>query len=191
MSVIPFIEGDQILEIGHGPGHLQRALLSRGLFAVGIDESRQMGQLAKYNLAHQIFSHSQKQTPPLQSASTQANLTRGVSQQLPFSSEVFSTVVSTFPAEYIFDPKTLVEAKRVLVPGGRFVILPGASITGRGMVDRLLAWIFRFTGQTPPNLSEIVHERSTKHFANAGFQVETYEVAVKSSLVFIILAKKI
>jgi len=27
MSVVPFIEGNRILEIGHGPGHLQRILL--------------------------------------------------------------------------------------------------------------------------------------------------------------------
>ena len=38
MSVVPFIEGKRILEIGHGPGHLQRLLLSLGLIAVGIDE---------------------------------------------------------------------------------------------------------------------------------------------------------
>src|SRR5689334_21291852 len=30
LSVIPFLEGNQILEIGHGPGHLQRVLLSWG-----------------------------------------------------------------------------------------------------------------------------------------------------------------
>src|SRR5512132_3245594 len=50
LSVIPFIEGTRILEIGHGPGHLQRNLLSRDLFAVGVDESAQMGRLAGKNL---------------------------------------------------------------------------------------------------------------------------------------------
>ncbi len=29
LSVVPFIEGTRILEIGHGPGHLQRALLEQ------------------------------------------------------------------------------------------------------------------------------------------------------------------
>jgi ubiquinone/menaquinone biosynthesis C-methylase UbiE len=186
ISVIPFIDGNRILEIGHGPGHLQRALLSRSLVAVGIDESRQMGQLARHNLTRRS-----RTVPAHQSAHAQTNLTRGVAQLLPFPNDTFNTVVSTFPAEYIFDPRTLAEARRVLVPGGRFIILPGASITGRGVLDRLLAWVFRFTGQTPPNLAEVIHERSREHFAKAGFQVETHEVAVKSSLVFIIQATKI
>jgi ubiquinone/menaquinone biosynthesis C-methylase UbiE len=50
VSVIPFIEGNRVLEIGHGPGHLQRILLSLDLMAIGIDESAQMGRLAKRNL---------------------------------------------------------------------------------------------------------------------------------------------
>jgi ubiquinone/menaquinone biosynthesis C-methylase UbiE len=37
VSVSPFIEGDRVLEMGHGPGHLQRILRSQGLLAVGID----------------------------------------------------------------------------------------------------------------------------------------------------------
>jgi hypothetical protein len=58
-------------------------------------------------------------------------------------------------------------------------------------VDRLLAWVFRITGETPPDLSEILRERSKGPFAKAGFQVEVQEVAIKSSLVFIMLATKI
>ncbi len=185
MCALPFIEGRRVLEIGHGPGHLQRALLSRGLVAVGIDESTQMGRLAKRNLRRGVSSA----VSPF--ASTQINLTRGLAQHLPFPKETFNTVVATFPAEYIFDPTTLLEAQRILVPAGRFVILPGATIIGRGGVDRLLAWIFRITGETPPNLSEILHERTKKPFAEAGFQVEVREVTIKSSLVFIVLATKI
>ncbi len=194
MSALPFVEGKRVLEIGHGPGHLQRVLLSRGLVAVGIDESAQMGRLAQRNLRR---SSSLASTLPNTSSTTpqfayaQTNLTRGVAQQLPFPDETFDTVVSTFPAEYIFDPRTLIEARRVLAQDGRLLILPGATITGRGGVDRLLAWIFRITGETPPNLSEILHERSREPFAKAGFHVEVHEVTVRSSLVFIMLATKI
>src|ERR1044072_4937008 len=57
-SVVPFIEGNRVLEMGHGPGHLQRILLSRGLFAVGIDESTQMGRLAQRNLTRFLGSRT-------------------------------------------------------------------------------------------------------------------------------------
>jgi len=172
LEVLPFIEGTRILEIGHGPGHLQRILLSRGLTAVGLDESAQMGRLAKRN------------------TDDSARLTRGLAQQLPFSDSTFDTVVSTFPSEYIFDPVTLTEANRVLTETGRFVILPGAVITGRAVWDRFMAWLFRVTGQTPPDLSEIIHEKSKEPFAKAGFQVEVHELDVKSSIVFIMIATK-
>ncbi|HEX9386776.1 MAG TPA: methyltransferase domain-containing protein [Anaerolineales bacterium] len=204
MSVIPFIEGNRILEIGHGPGHLQRILLTlrqgslyedfagqhRNLFAVGIDESAQMGRLAKHNLTRYFVPKADRNSTLQQRAYTQVNLTRGIAQQLPFPNGSFDTIVSTFPAEYIFDPRTLTEAERVLTQAGRFVILPGAAITGRGGLDRALAWLFRITGETPPNLSEILHERSKEPFAKAGFRLEVHEIEVKSSLVFIMMATK-
>ncbi|HEY3474521.1 MAG TPA: methyltransferase domain-containing protein [Anaerolineales bacterium] len=191
LSVIPFLKGDRILEIGHGPGHLQRALLSRNLFAVGIDESAEMGRLAKYNFSRFLAPKIDLSKPTSQhSAYTQINLTRGLAQQLPFANESFHTLVATFPAEYIFDPQMLSEAQRVLRRDGRFVILPGATIIGRGLMDRAMALLFRITGQTPPDLSEVIHERSRRPFDAVGFQVQTHELNIRSSVVFIMVATK-
>src|SRR5919197_2009265 len=81
ISVIPFIQGNRILEIGHGPGHLQRILLNRSLVTVGIDESSQMGRLAKHNLMRRTTSRNTSQAVDY----TKINLARGVAQQLPFS----------------------------------------------------------------------------------------------------------
>src|SRR5512139_2335915 len=64
MSALPFIEGRRVLEIGHGPGHLQRVLLSRGLVAVGIDESAQMGRLAQRNLRRGASSPASSSPSP-------------------------------------------------------------------------------------------------------------------------------
>jgi ubiquinone/menaquinone biosynthesis C-methylase UbiE len=187
LSVVPFMEGNRVLEIGHGPGHLQRAFLDRNLFAVGIDESAQMGRLARRNLRR--FLRSQTNNRPNQPhAYTQIRLARGVSQHLPFLSESFDALVSTFPSEYIFDPETLKEAKRVLTRNGRFVILPGATIIGRGILDRAMALLFRITGETPPNLAEILRERSKEPFATVGFDVEIHELNIRSSVVFILVA---
>jgi ubiquinone/menaquinone biosynthesis C-methylase UbiE len=189
LSVLPFIEGNRILEIGHGPGHLQRALLDRNLQAFGLDESSQMGYLAQRNLMRFVRSKTAGY-PNHQTAYAQVNLTRGISQGLPFPAASFDTLVSTFPAEYIFDPRTIAEAQRVLTAEGRFVILPGATILGRGVMDRLMAFLFRITGETPPNLSEILQERSKKPFAETGFDVVIHEMNIKSSLVFILVATK-
>ena len=189
LSVVPFLEGSRVLEIGHGPGHLQRSLLGRNLFAVGIDASPQMGRLAKRNLTrffHSNIHATNNQTP----AYTQIRLTRGLSQHLPFRNESFHTLVATFPSEYIFDSQTLIEAQRVLTPNGRFVILPGATILGRGILDRAMALLFRITGETPPNLSEILQERARAPFSTTGFHVEIHELNIRSSLVFILVATK-
>lgn len=192
LSVLPFIVGTRILEIGHGPGHLQRALLSQGLLSVGIDESVSMGRLAKRNLRRTLASGQMNGswTSSPKASYAQIRLTRGLAQHLPFPSGCFDTVVATFPADYIFDPITLEEARRVLTPGGRFVILPGASILGRGFMDRAMAFLFRITGETPANLSQVLHERSGKVFARSNFHVQIHELEIKSSMVFILVATK-
>jgi ubiquinone/menaquinone biosynthesis C-methylase UbiE len=191
LSVVPFLEGSRILEIGHGPGHLQRLLLSRRLFTVGIDESLQMGRLAKRNLTRSLNpqNNSRLSQSPLD-AYAQIRLTRGVAQHLPFPDNSFDTVVATFPAEYIFQQETLNEAHRVLVEGGRFVIMPGATILGRSIMDRLMALIFHITGQSAPNLADVLKERSSKAFGEAGFHMQIHELNIKSSLVFIMVATK-
>ena len=191
LSVVPFIEGNRILEIGHGPGHLQRFMRSRNLVAVGIDESAPMGRLAKRNLTYipQSTTNSSRSNHPFPGYA-QVNLTRAVAQHLPFSNSYFDTVVSTFPAEYIFASETLDEAHRVLVDGGRFVILPGATIIGRGIMDRLMAFVFYITRQSAPNLADILKERTKKPFGESGFNVQIHELDIKSSLVFIIVATK-
>lgn len=174
-SVVPFIEGNRILELGHGPGHLQRALLDRNLLSFGLDESRQMGNLAKKLLSHNGY--------------TQLNLIRGLCQALPFAAETFDTIVATFPAEYIFAQQTLLDVRRTLTNGGRLIVLPVAWVTGEGMLDKFAAWLFRVTGQAPPEIGQ-TYARLTQPFLLAGFQVETKLVAAKSSRVLIIIARK-
>lgn len=171
-TVIPFIEGTRILEIGHGPGHLQRILRTRGLPAVGLDESRQMAYLAKRN------------------TNGSARLARGLAQSLPFPSETFDSVVSTFPAEYIFDPRTLSDVYRVLHNGGRFIVLPAAWIIGRAFLDRIAAWLFRVTGETPANIMDIINERTIRPLEQAGFKIETRQIKFASSTALILIAAK-
>jgi ubiquinone/menaquinone biosynthesis C-methylase UbiE len=174
--VVPFIEGARVLELGHGPGHLQRLLRSRNLFAVGLDESRQMGYLTRRRLFHNGY--------------TQANLARGLAQSLPFPAKSFDTVLSTFPSEYIFERSTMLEVHRTLTSGGRFIVLPAAWITGNKLMERYAAGLFRVTGQAPSEPVEIISERLKKPFTEVGFAVKVEQVEVKSSLVLILIGTK-
>lgn len=166
-SVLPLIEGTDILELGHGPGHLQRLLLDRGLSPVAIDESTQMGRLAKRRLG------------------VNSKLTRGITQALPYPNETFDIIVSTFPSEYIFDPQTLSEVKRVLRNRGRLIVLPVAFPT-----DGFLKWLYKVTGESPAVLDESIKERLTGPFLQAGFQVDIQHLELQSSQLVILLASK-
>jgi ubiquinone/menaquinone biosynthesis C-methylase UbiE len=132
-----FIQGPNVLEIGHGPGYLQVSLAEKGLRIVGLDKSAQMGKIAKHNFSHR-FSRQDIFHP---------NLVRGCAEMLPFQSGQYETVVATFPTEYIFLPETLAEVYRVLCYSGKLVILLSARITGTGLMDRLALFLFRVTGQ--------------------------------------------
>lgn len=166
-SVIPHLQGTRILELGHGPGHLQRLLLNRGMFAVAIDESTQMGRIAKRRLG------------------TAHKLTRGITQSLPYPSGCFDCVVSTFPTEYIYDPHTLAEVKRVLRNGGRLVVLP-LTYPKSGF----LQWLYKVTRESPAAFDNAIKERLLKPFQKAGFIVEMEIVELKSSRLIILLAEK-
>ncbi len=166
-EVLPFIAGTRILELGHGPGHLQRLLRRDGWLAVGIDESSQMGRLAKRN------------------TKGMARIVRSVAQHLPFPSEAFDTIVSTFPSEYIFDPRALVEARRCLMDGGRLIVLPVALPK-----NPFLDWLYKATGESPSETMEVFQSGAGRRFAEAGFKTETKLVELTSSRLLIITAEK-
>lgn len=166
-SVIPHLNGTLILELGHGPGHLQRLLLDRGLVPVAIDESTQMGTLAKRRLGS-----SQK-------------LTRGLTQALPYASETFDSIVSTFPSEYIFDPDTLSEAKRTLRKDGVFIVMPGALPH-----NRFLKWLYKVTGESPDAITDALIERAVQPFLKAGFQTEVNIIDQSPNATLIIIVAK-
>jgi SAM-dependent methyltransferase len=139
LSAAELVQGPEVLELGYGPGHLLLHLTRVGHSVYGIDESKQMAKQASHRL-------SKKKLP--------VHLTRGLGQALPFPSERFDTVVATFPAEYIILPATLNEIKRVLKPGGRFVVLFTAWISGESLPEKTLGLIYQVTGQAPEKTPE-------------------------------------
>jgi ubiquinone/menaquinone biosynthesis C-methylase UbiE len=175
--VLPYIKGSRVLEIGHGPGGLHRYLVQEsGRIVVGLDESAQMGRITKRRLSKAGYLDH--------------HLTRGLAQALPFSSATFDTVVSTFPAEYIFAADTMANVMRVLRSGGRFIVLPTAWIIGRKLLDRIAAWLFRITQQAPDSPLDIISAHMRRPFEEAGFKVDVETVELRSSLALIVIAWK-
>ncbi len=175
-GALPYVQGTSILEIGHGPGHLQVDLRREGNRAIfGLDELTQMARLTRQRLER--------------GGSTELNLTRGIAQALPFPAQGFDTVISTFPAEYIFEPQTISEVKRVLRPGGRFVVLPAAWIVGRRALDRAAAWLFRTTDQAPRFSADVFAERLRGPLEAAGLKPEFRIDRIRSSEILVVIAQ--
>lgn len=175
LAVLPDIQGPRVLELGYGPGHLQCALRTCDLSAFGLDESRQMSRQAARHLRR--------------NDETDLNLVRGLAQHLPYSSDAFQTVVATFPSEYFVDQRTLTEVNRVLVTGGKFIILLVAWLTGKHLHERCLTRLLRLSGLTGDPVGTIT-DHVNQSFLQAGFQVEVKRVDSNSSSLLIILASR-
>lgn len=110
------VTGVDTLEVGCGIGTLLGDTLSRGYHARAIDRSPQMVAATRRELRRRGLPVA---PDTVQLASVQT---------LPFADASFDSVISTFPTDYIADPATLREIARVLRPGGRLVIVLGASL---------------------------------------------------------------
>lgn len=169
-SVLPYLQGPCVLELGHGPGHLLLAMQRKGLKPVGLDESHWMSLLVVKGVSSFGFN---------------LLVVNGYAQFMPFPNRHFNQIVSTFPSEFILDPRTLSEAYRVLALEGELIILPSAWITGKGWYDRLAAWLFHATGQAPD-----WNNHFTDTIQQAGFRVSVETLQRQSDRLLIIRAKK-
>ncbi len=177
-AALPFVAGRDVLEIGHGPGHMLLALQNARYDVVGLDLSPFMGRRAQ--------RRTQRTVP----------LVRGKVQDLPLATAVFDTVLATFPTEYIIDPAALTAIARVLRVNGRLVIVPEGQLTGRGPLQRAIEWLFAITGQryaaaeAADGRETAVWQQFLPRFRAAGFQVAFVRVTRPRSQVTVIIATK-
>lgn len=176
-TVLDDLEGQRILEIGYGTGHLMKTLLERGYQAFGLDESRQMAVIARHRLR--------------QSSGDNAGvpLVRAVGAAIPFPAETFDTIVATFPAPYIGATDTLAEIWRVLRHGGRLVIVLAAYHTGRSLLERAQAWVFRITGESP-QFDPALRARLLAPFEQVGFETQIEWREGKKERILLVFARK-
>jgi ubiquinone/menaquinone biosynthesis C-methylase UbiE len=167
------LAGKRVLELGYGPGHLQEYLSSNGFSAFGLDESPQMARQAERRL-------KKKGLAP--------RLVRGLAQELPYPSAAFDSIVATFPTLYIVEEETLAEIHRVLKPGGRLVVLMASWLTGKSLGERLLASVYRATGQVPGEDQDIAG--LTAPYIEAGFQARLRFANLPGSRLMFIVGSK-
>ncbi|MBK8051493.1 MAG: methyltransferase domain-containing protein [Anaerolineales bacterium] len=138
-----------LLELGFGTGALLAEGATAGRSIVGLDLSRAMHRVAARRLA------GVEPKPPRVESPAQA---------LPFADGSFTGVIATFPAPYILDPVTLAECRRVLRPGGQFIIV-GLWVTAHR--DGWQRWLPVFYGE--PAATQV--EQMTQRVRAAGFAV--------------------
>ena len=140
-TVILFLREGPILDLAHGTGGLATDLTARGMAPVGLDLSSVMGRLASRRMLRQGMPD---------------RLVRGRAQQLPFPKNAFGNVVATFPADFILDPETLESVTRVLLPGGRLIIVALGYLQGSRPLRSLVTWAYQITGQRDIPESDVI-----------------------------------
>ena len=156
-----------VLELAHGPGHLQLAMRQAGYRAVGLDLSPQMSALALHRLRR---------------AGLLSSLVRASVFALPFPTGRFGACISTFPTEFIHSPQVLREVSRVLVERGRFIVIPAAPLRLRSATERTVQLAYTATGQgqsrsTPSKVGDL--------FAQAGFEFREQRVSTQHAVVIV------
>ncbi len=111
LEMMGIATGDHVLDIGCGPGLLLKdiaAMVGENGLAAGVDVSDSMIALSKARCTK----------------TAQVRIELADATNLPFADETFDCVVSTQTLEYVEDlTKTLSEARRVLKPDGRILIV--------------------------------------------------------------------
>ncbi len=182
LASLPYLQGNDVLEIAHGPGHMMVALYSADFSVIGVDLSPQMSQLAGRRLAASRIPVSLLLAP---------------AQNLPLASGSFDSVLATFPTDFIADPASLNQVHRVLREHGRLVLIPEARLTGSTLPVRIIEFLYRITGQRnlPANTGNgyslndrwcLLRER----LREAGFDLWINQVCLVSSEVTVLVATK-
>lgn len=143
----------RILELGFGTGELLRTLAQRGFAVTGLEPSAAM---------HRVSARK------LQRARLKLSLVQGVAEAAPFADATFDRIISTFPAAYILDERTLQACARLLTDNGLLIIV--------GLWVRLQPrWLERFVplfyGEPAPEQKMVIAER----LAKADFVVDWVE----------------
>jgi ubiquinone/menaquinone biosynthesis C-methylase UbiE len=172
MQFLPDAESGLILELAHGTGNLQIDLQQTGYHTVAFDLSPYMGRIAKRKLVKNNLVHT---------------FVQGSAFQLPFADQSFSAIVSTFPTDFIVQSETLNEVYRVLQNESKLIVVFNGVLTGGGIVQSFLEWLYRITGQRE---NDDHQDYTHKYFEGCGFGVEEVTLPCKNSIARLMILTK-
>jgi ubiquinone/menaquinone biosynthesis C-methylase UbiE len=113
-------DGERVLDLGYGTGHLAARLAEAGGLVLGVDKSAEMIAQAKASYPHLTFEVAD-------------------ALNLPFDSE-FDLVFSNATLHWVKPPeRAAASIARALKPGGRLVLEMG----GRGNIARITSSLFK------------------------------------------------
>ena len=175
-ETLQHIKGRRVLEIGIGSGELLLEIAGLQLNAFGLERSTAMLQVTAANLARQGM-----QLPCVQATA----------QSMPFIDGCFDSIVSTFPAEFIFDPATLFEVSRLLCKpdsstgqaGGRFIVAGFCVYAESGPLRRAVKQLFGM------QLEQLI-EKYEKMAATVGLRTFVAPAGGKHLRIPVIIAEK-
>lgn len=174
LAALDHVQGEQVLEIAHGTGHLLPRLAQRGYAVAGMDLSAAMGQIASGRLRELEMD---------------VPLLRGSAMALPFEPAQFDTIVTTFPTAFVVEPDTLRNVKRVLAEDGRLVIVMAGALRGRGLLERLIALAYWLTGQTADvDAGRSFYEMMRERYAAVGLDVRLVSAEFPNSTATLFIA---
>ncbi len=178
-AALPFIKGPVVLEIAPGPGHMMLALDREGHHVFGLELSPFMVQIASDRMTR---NHSN------------ALVIQGQAEHVPFTDGTFTSVLVTFPGEFIFSSETLNGIYRSLVNGGSLVIVLGAQLGGNGITSRLIRMLYKITGQDyaqdASDIQAFLMSSLTGQIDGLRFQYDFKQLLVRGSLVTLLILEK-
>ncbi len=157
--VLPYIQGQRVLEVSFGTGYLLMQYADR-FETYGVDINARMVAVAKRNL---------------ENSGMRADLKQGNVEQLPYEDEYFDAVISTMALSgYPNGASSMSEIRRVLKPGGRFILIDVNYPADHDWLGVRLISVWQRLGDIIRNVGSLLE--------NHGFDQEGTEVGGSGSV---------
>lgn len=171
LMVKQFLLPGPTLELAYGTGGLFTTMVSGGATWLGLDRSPFMARLTARKLRRLGL-------PP--------GIIQAQAQAIPFPADQFANVVATFPTEYIFEPRTLAEIRRVLRLQGALIVVLQGQLAAPPPVRAFIESLYRVTGQRESSLEVVL-----TWFARAGFDSHWHTASVEGAAATVLVAHRL